>query len=258
MHDPQGVYYYYFGNTLATPSPFVLVVGVATIVLVVVLVPVLRPLLFPTVVPYPRPRHATTHAGEEAAHQVVVLAGSFNPPHHGHLDLIRYLSERYRNGRVIVVLGVNPDKTYDVTPVERARLLEDMIDACGIIQHKHVVRVEVVYGYVWRFARAAGCRVMFRGIRSWERDGREERGLLVLNTVGPLVCGPLAWPVPTVYLEGNPEYHHVSSTLVRDLCSAGTHNNNNERPDLSALVPGSLSERVAALYGGGRKREDRS
>ena len=60
--------------------------------------------------------------------------------------------------------------------------------------------------------------LLFRGIRSWAKDGREEMQLLALNTWGPIIYGPLKWPLPTIFLEGDPRYNHISSTLIRNLC----------------------------------------
>merc|ERR1712228_736208 len=111
---------------------------------------------------------------------------------------------------------MNSSKKYDVTPQQRASFVRDMIASEDSI--KSNVRVEVVEGYIWRFAFREGVSIMFRGIRSWEKDGDEERYLHFLNTWGPMVFGPLRWPLPTQFLEGKPEYNHISSTLIRSIC----------------------------------------
>jgi len=98
----------------------------------------------------------------------------------------------------------------------------------------------VVHGYIWRYARKIGARLFFRGIRTWDKDGAEEQKLQVQNTWGPLALGPLVWPIPTYYLEGKPEYRHVSSTLVREVCK--------DRSAMSKLVPDEIVDDVAALY----------
>lgn len=100
-----------------------------------------------------------------------------------------------------------------------------------------------VSGYVWRFAKQEGASVFFRGVRSWEKDGKDERSLQILNTWGPLFLGP-TWPVPTVYLEGKPEYNHVSSTLIRNICRGGA----TTAESLSSLVPSQVTEKVTTLY----------
>ena len=73
-----------------------------------------------------------------------------------------------------------------------------------------------VLQYIWRnFPQAA---IFFRGIRSWKKDGADERKLAILNTWGPILYGPLWWPRPTYFLEGNPEYNHINinSAIVKD------------------------------------------
>jgi phosphopantetheine adenylyltransferase len=101
----------------------------------------------------------------------------------------------------------------------------------------------VVSGLIWRHAKKQGARVFVRGIRSWEKDGTDERSLQILNTWGPIVLGP-TWPLPTLYLEGKPEFNHISSTLIRNLCKDGKP----PKEALSQLVPSSVADTVANLY----------
>ena len=74
----------------------------------------------------------------------------------------------------------------------------------------------VTSDYVWRAARArCGARVLYRGVRTWRADGPAEGWLLLLNTLGPPLLGPLLPPTDTRFLGADPRYEHVSSTLVR-------------------------------------------
>ena len=102
-------------------------------------------------------------------------------------------------------------------------------------------------GYIWRYAKREGATIFFRGIRSWEKDGKDERSLQILNTWGPLLLGPLVWPIPTIYLEGNPKYNHVSSTLIRQLCSSDD-GKDDVKEALSDLVPSKEARLVSDLY----------
>lgn len=104
-------------------------------------------------------------------------------------------------------------------------------------------QLPVVSGYIWRFAKKNDATILFRGIRSWEKDGREEFQLQGLNTFGPIVLGPLWSPIPTIYLEGNPEYNHVSSTLIRSMC-----NGKAQGVLLKGLVPDHVVSIVANFY----------
>lgn len=87
----------------------------------------IKRVLRPTIIsfPYEDPKNAnqTKNVGDKKC--TVVLAGSYNPPHYGHLAMLAYLSKKY--GKVIAVIGMNPNKKYDVSPQERANLLREMI-----------------------------------------------------------------------------------------------------------------------------------
>ena len=124
--------------------------------------------------------------------------------------------------------------------------------------------ITVVDGYIWRYAKRVGATLLFRGIRSWEKDGNDERILQILNTWGPLLYGPLYVPIPTVFIEGDPKYNHVSSTLIRTICCRSKTSNStdgqqqqqsveeqkkNKEASLSELVPSHVVEKVAKLYG---------
>ena len=94
--------------------------------------------------------------------------------------------------------------------------------------------------------------LFIRGIRSWEKDGKDERSLQILNTWGPLILGPV-FPIKTIYLIGDPKYNHVSSTLIRDICNTNSSDNNsdddkNKEESLSKLVPTHVAGKVAKLY----------
>jgi phosphopantetheine adenylyltransferase len=101
----------------------------------------------------------------------------------------------------------------------------------------------VVTGYIWRTVTPMGAQMFVRGIRTWAQDGAEERHLHILNTWGPLVYGPLWWPLPTIFLESKPEYAGVSSTRIRDMCRGGAQS------ELSSVVSGGIVDDVSRLYG---------
>mmetsp|Transcript_2879 Transcript_2879/g.6787 ORF Transcript_2879/g.6787 Transcript_2879/m.6787 type:complete len:240 (+) Transcript_2879:211-930(+) len=210
-----------------------------------ILAPLVYRILRPSIVEYPWDESSSKESGE--LNETVVFAASYNPPHHGHLRMLEYLSKKYK--RVIAVVGFNPSKKYLVSPEERANLLREMLKS-----RTQNVTVEVVEGYIWRYAKRIGSTLFFRGIRSWEKDGRDERHLQILNTWGPLLYGPLTKPIPTIYIEGDPRYNHVSSTLIRTICDRSSDSNSveqtkNTEASLSELVPAEVAGKVAKLYG---------
>ena len=127
---------------------------------IVAAVVLIQPILFPVIIEFPWEDKNIKES------QTVILAGSYNPPHRGHLAMLEYLSKRwvylglihsdgsrsasllckrthwpivYRYGQVIAVVGFNPDKKYQVTPEERANLLRKMVKDAGVASN---VRIE--------------------------------------------------------------------------------------------------------------------
>lgn len=156
--------------------------------------------------------------------------------------MVKYLSSRYQN--VILIVGFNPSKVYDVSPQARADMLKKMVSSIPN------VRVELVDGLIWRYAIKQGAKILVRGIRTWGKDGKDEQHLHYQNTIYPLLLGPLWWPIPTLFLEGKPEYNHISSTLVRKLCQGASNHEewSSVKKKLTELVPISIVDDVANIY----------
>ena len=95
-------------------------------------------------------------------------------------------------------------------------------------------------------ARKRGAKVLHRGIRSWAQDGVAERWLELQNVVGPMALA-LAPPLRTHYWQADPRYAHVSSSLVRQRCSAAEA--------IDDLVPAAIAAEVRQAYGAQAARE---
>ena len=109
---------------------------------------------YPSVLAYPWPSPSqSSHPREISSDQTteVVLAGSYNPPHYRHLAIIEYLARRYK--KVHVVIGMNSDKIYQVTPVRRADILEWMLDVKLTEECKAKIKVEGALKLSPRFER---------------------------------------------------------------------------------------------------------
>jgi len=111
----------------------------------------------------------------------------------------------------------------------------------------------VVSGYIWRHAHAHKAKYFYRGIRTWAEDGADELKLLIQNTYGPMLLGRI-WPINTIFLEGDPRYRGVSSTLVRKLCRRiNSSDKNGEKnqalEELKQLVPECVVDEVSQVYG---------
>ena len=170
----------------------------------------------------------------ENAH--VLLAGSCNPLHSGHVALLRRMAARHPRSRLFCCVAFNPAKRYAVSPQARCELAAAMCAAAGLGERVHCV---VVPQYPWRFGLRSNVAVMYRGIRTWAKDGLAESVLQGLNVFGPLLL-EAALPPETRYIEASPELVDLSSTVVRKRAAAGE--------SLVGLVPKGLEARVADLY----------
>lgn len=172
---------------------------------------------------------------EQQEQSTALFAGSLNPPHHGHMAIIEHLARKH--AVVHVVIGVNASKTYAVPSSQRKEIVEQM---CASAQLDNVI-VEVTSDYIWRLARKVHGIVLYRGIRTWRKDGPPERWLELLNLIGPPLLAPLGWPLRTAYLQADPRFAHVSSSLVRKRCQ--------QSEPISDLVPAAIAESVRRAYG---------
>lgn len=117
-----------------------------------------------------------------------------------------------------------------------------------------MTNTKVVEGYIWRYAKKQNASIFFRGIRTWAADGAEERHLQTLNSWGPLLLGRI-WPLKTIFLEGDPQYRDVSSTVVRRICAELKKGGDCELSKLmkderlSSLIPECVLKTVVEAYG---------
>jgi pantetheine-phosphate adenylyltransferase len=150
---------------------------------------------------------------ESLSPRVAVYTGTFDPVHLGHLDIIARGSKLY--DRLVVGVGINPEKTTLFTIEERVRLLEEVAAPFGNVE------VKAFTGLAVQFVRGLGAGVMIRGLRTLS-DMEYEFTMSLMN----LNLDP---GVETVFLMAKEEFSHVSSSLLRQIAALGG--------DLSKFLP---------------------
>ena len=89
---------------------------------------------------------------------VAVYTGVFDPVHLGHLDVIRRGSDIFE--RLVVGVGINPEKSPLFAPEERVELLRRVVMPFANVQ------VLPFDGLAVRFVREVGARIMLRAIEA--------------------------------------------------------------------------------------------
>jgi pantetheine-phosphate adenylyltransferase len=137
--------------------------------------------------------------------RVAVYTGMFDPVHLGHLDIIQRGSRLFE--RLIVGVGINPDKSTLFSIEERVDLLQQVAR-----EYKNV-EVQPFPGLAVRFVRESGARIMIRGLRTLS-DMEYEFSMSLMN----LHLDP---GIETVFLMAKEEFSHVSSSLLRQIAALG-------------------------------------
>jgi len=139
---------------------------------------------------------------DRATLKTCVYAGSFDPPTNGHMYMIEKGADLF--GRLVVAVGVNPNKSY--TFPLRARL--DMLRECT--SGRGNVEVDSFEGqFLAHYAHSKGAGYILRGIRS-DEDYRFEHAMRNVNE-------DLEPGLTTVLLIPPREICEVSSSFVKGL-----------------------------------------
>ncbi len=133
--------------------------------------------------------------------RVAVYTGSFDPITLGHLDVIQRAARIF--DRLVVGVGINPDKHPLFTLDERARLVRASVAALPNVD------VEPFDGLAVAFVRAQGARVLLRGVRSLT-DIDAEFTMTLANR-------KLDADVETIFLRADAAYSHISSSLLKQI-----------------------------------------
>jgi pantetheine-phosphate adenylyltransferase len=157
----------------------------------------------------------------------VLIPGSFDPIHLGHVDILEQAAELF--GTVVVAVMHNHEKSSALFPVdERVALIEASAAEAGIGDH---VRVIVHTGLAVDAAALAGADFMVKGLRT-AADFEIEQQMALTNYS---VTG-----IRTVYLPCRAERGFISSRFVREIARY--------RGEVSNLVPGPVADALNRLF----------
>ncbi len=137
--------------------------------------------------------------------KIAVFPGSFDPITIGHVDLVRRAIPLF--DQIIVAVGVNSTKK-GLFPVEQR--LDWLRQVFGSYP---TVGVDQFHNLTAHYCQRIGARYLLRGLRN-ASDFDYEKTISQLNQI---VGGGLE----TVFLIAQPEFSHISSTIVREIILGG-------------------------------------
>jgi pantetheine-phosphate adenylyltransferase len=134
--------------------------------------------------------------------RVGVYAGSFDPLTIGHLWMIEQGVRLF--DRLIVAVGINPEKRYNFSVEERVSMLHESLQ-----QYRGVSVTSFSNRYLIDYAQSIRATHILRGIRS-ESDYEYERSMRNINgDLDPAIC--------SVFLMPPRDIAEVSSSMVKGL-----------------------------------------
>jgi pantetheine-phosphate adenylyltransferase len=154
---------------------------------------------------------------------VVLYAGTFDPVHFGHLDIVARASRLFE--RVVVGVVDRPEKPLLFSQAERVELFRQaVVDLPNVL-------VEGYSGLTVAYAQRIGAAAVMRGLRGTLDFGYEHQ----LTDMNRYLCPD----VETVFLIAAPARAHLSASLIKEAAALGA--------DLAGLVPPHVAAALSGL-----------
>jgi pantetheine-phosphate adenylyltransferase len=137
--------------------------------------------------------------------KVAVFPGSFDPITTGHVKIVKRALPLF--DKIVVAVGVNSQKQTLFTLEQRVRWLQ------AVFAYESKVSIDYFEGLTAHFCNKIGARYLLRGLRN-ASDFDYEKTISQLNHI-------VGNDLETVFLISEPEYSHISSTIVREIIKGG-------------------------------------
>jgi pantetheine-phosphate adenylyltransferase len=137
--------------------------------------------------------------------KICVFPGSFDPITSGHVDLVKRALPLF--DKIIIAIGINAQKKYLFSLEQR----QDWIK--NVFKDEPKVMVDTFENLTAAYCKRVEAAWILRGLRN-ASDFDYEKTISQLNFI-------VGKGVETMFLISQPEFSHVSSTIVREIIKGG-------------------------------------
>lgn len=129
-----------------------------------------------------------------------IYAGTFDPIHNGHIDVIERASKMF--DEVIVVIAINSKKTHLFSEDERLEMTKDALS--------QLTNVKVMFfsGLIANLAKETDSVALIRGLRT-VTDFEYELQIALMNRK--------LSDIPTIFMMPHEKYSYLTSSIIREL-----------------------------------------
>jgi len=137
--------------------------------------------------------------------RIAVFPGSFDPITSGHVDIVRRAIPLF--DRIVVAIGENTHKKYLFPLEQRLTWLKE------VFKEYPTISIDHYEGLTAHFCRQIEAQYMIRGLRN-ASDFDYEKTISQINSI-------VVDHLETVFLISQPQFSHISSTIVREIIKGG-------------------------------------
>lgn len=156
--------------------------------------------------------------------RIAIYPGSFDPITNGHLSLVHRGLQIF--DKIIVAVGISPDKTGFFTIDERVEIIRE------VLKDKPGVEVDTFSGLTIEYVKSRGANVIMKGIRAMS-DFESEFQMALMNR-------RLAREIQSVFLMTDYKWFYISSSIIKEVASFGG--------DISGMVPAVVNQRLKEKF----------
>jgi len=136
---------------------------------------------------------------------LAIYAGSFNPFHIGHLNIVHKMEKIFGHGNIMIAIGVNPSKA----PMDQSELLQRSSKLSKGLDVPVEVYTTFLHELIEKKESEGYNVILVRGLRNGDDLDYEDNQLKFIKDFKK--------DVNVVFIRCDEEFEHISSSAIRQL-----------------------------------------